>query len=272
MISHYLTQIYKQQVLNESVIPDDVKKALVANLDSTNKLFYENASSIFKLYGDDAGEFSSPYYYPSSSSIEYACRYALRWYSNIDVAVQKTFEISMESFKQDDSVYTYTNWWGLGSTVESFVEYCNRFGKKYEVATNFIMQMLQPENIKLLKRKGHWEAATNIIDKYLRGQKTKQIDESLEAMVKHAVTSDEPLDAPTKELMASYYKYYARIMKQPCNWIDALICNHVDEEEAYRLYRLIYWIRNPVASKSTYYFDEFKQQVCTNQHADDVKI
>ena len=268
MISHHLTQIYQQMLLNESAsIPDDVKQAMIDKMDAINKMFYSNLKEVLEtLYSDELVQ-QEKIKHMSGIYIEYACNHALKLYKNIDAAVKALFDSAINSLKGDGEILS---WWGFSTTSAMYTGYCHRFGKEPDAVREFVLQILQAQNFKELKAIGKWEAATYVVQKYL--QDLREFDEQLEPLIKNVVMADEYTDEPARNLIQNYYQYYVGMMHEPCKWIDAMICNAPDEEEADKILRKIHWLRNKVApdgQKYLYSVVDFKSKVCMQQQTNE---
>lgn len=268
MISHHLTQIYQQMLLNESAsIPDDVKQAMIDKMDGINKLFYSNLKeSLSTLFSDDVVQ-QEKLQRMTGITIEYACTHALKLYKNIDAAAKAFFDNAINNLKGNGEII---GWWGYSTTTEMYTGYCRRFGKEPVVVKEFVLQILQAQNVKKLKAIGKWDAAAYVVEKYLGN--LKEFDEQLEPLIKDAVMMDEYTDSSTRDLIKGYYQYYADVMHKPCKWIDAMICNAPDADEADNILRKIHWSRNKVAPDDQKYLntvDNFKRMVCMQQQTNE---
>lgn len=263
MISHYLTQIYQQQVLNEAAsIPDDVKQAMVNNLDSVNRIFYKNLSDILALLSDEPLPKSI---YISTTTVEYACTHALRVYENIDVAAQDVFQKALDSLKKyggEVVANKFISWWSYCGTVENYLQYCERFNKKPVIIEHLVLQLLQSNNVEAFKRIDKWGAATASINIYLSS--LKEFDGQFEPLIKKTMPAIESIDDASIELLNAYYTYYARTMHKPCAWIDEMICN-APREIAVKIFRRISWTREGVApaeQQNLFSLPAFWHRVC----------
>lgn len=259
MISHYLTQIYQQQVLNEAAsIPDDIKKAMVDNLDNVNRIFYRYSSDIMALLSNEPLPEST---YMSTTTVEYACTYALRVYKNIDVAAQDVFQKALDSLKEGTD-NKFISWWGYSGTVEKYLQYCERFNKKPVIIEHLVLQLLQSNNVEAFKKIGKWDAASASINKYLSS--LKEFDGQFEPLIKKTMPAIESIDDASIELLNAYYTYYARTMHRPCAWIDEIICK-APREIALKIFRRISWTREGVApaeQQNLYSLGAFWRRVC----------
>lgn len=259
MISHYLTQIYQQQVLNEAAsIPDDVKQAMVDNLDNVNRIFYRYSSDISALLSDEPLPEST---YKSATTLEYACSHALRVYKNIDVAAQDVFQKALDSLKEEDG-HKFISWWSFARTVEKYLQYCKRFGKKPVIIEHFVLQLLQSDNVEAFKKIDKWDAASASIYKYLSS--LKEFDGQFEPLIKKTMPAIESIDDASIELLNAYYTYYVRTMHKPCAWIDEIICN-APREIAVKIFRRISWTREQVApaeQQNMWSLEAFWRRVC----------
>ena len=267
MISHHLTQIYQQMLLNESAsIPDDVKQAMIDKMDSINKIFYSNLKESLKTLFSDEPVQQEKLQRMTGITIEYACTHALKLYKNIDAAAKAFFDNAINNLKGDEII----GWWGYSTTTEMYTGYCDRFGKEPDAVREFVLQILQAQNFKKLKAIGKWDAAAYVVEKYLVN--LKEFDEQLEPLIKDVVMMDERTDSTTRDLMQRYYLYYADVMHKPCKWIDAMICNAPDAEEADNILRKISWVRTKVAPDDQKYLndvDNFKRLVCMQQQTNE---
>jgi hypothetical protein len=268
MISHHLTQIYQQMLLNESAsIPDDVKQAMIDKMEAINKMFYGSITDNCKILFSDEHVQQERLQGFSGIIIEYACTHALKLYKNIDAAVKALFDSAINSLKGDGEILS---WWEFSTTSAMYTGYCHRFGKEPVVVGEFVLQILQAQNFKKLKAIGKWDAATYVVQKYL--QDLREFDEQLEPLIKNVVMADEYTDESACNLIQNYYQYYVGMMHEPCKWIDAMICNAPDEEEADKILRRIYWLRNKVApdgQKYLYNVVDFKSKVCMQQQTNE---
>jgi hypothetical protein len=259
MISHHLTQIYQQLILKEAAsITDDIKQAMINSMDDLNKRYYKILMGDVDLIMKDEPIPEETLMYISTATLECACKHALRIYKNIDVVAKKIFDYSLDNI---DVTEARVSWWGLAGAVNSYTEYCNRLGKEPVIVKEFIKQVLQ--NVEIFKRINKWDAAVYIVGTYFR--EAKKFDEQLDTLVKNEVMSEEYTSFDTRDLLASYYAYYTNTLHKPCKWIDMMICNAPDAEEALSIYNRIGWMRNKVApaeQKHIYNTDKFIQQVC----------
>jgi hypothetical protein len=261
MISHYLTEIYQQLMLNESAsIPDDVKQAMINNMDDFNKRFHlmilQDAA---KLMSDEPMT-QVDMQKITNATLEGACKHALRVYSNIDAATKRIFDEYIKNLKDGTK---NVSWWGSSSTVGSYMEYCTRFGKEPVIAREYVKLILQSDNIQMFKEIQKWDAAAHIVNTYLN--RAEKFDEHLEALIKKEASASGYTDADTRDMLGTYYLYYGNVLQKPCEWIDAMICSAPDDDVAIKIFNRISWARNRVAlkdQKHIYNIDNFKRLIC----------
>lgn len=259
MISHNLSQIYNKMLINEaSSIPDDVKTALMGQMNPVNRNFYKyNASDFAKLCStsmiasDDLRRFSF-------TVIEYSCKLATHWYENITNA----FIDALHGVLAD--VQKSRSWWGLASMCSSYIKYCQRFDKNENIVADFIVALMQPNNAEELEGIGKTDAMMHLIDQYMTLSKT--FDGRIEAIIKHMIISHiekhGSADVHTRTLISDVYNYYANTVNEPCEWIDKLVCQMEDDEEADMIFTRFMWIRQRITGASYYNLQDFRQAVC----------
>lgn len=260
MISHYLNKIYNEMLMTESSITDDVKQAMVSQLEGVNEIFYKyNFSDFAKIYHGDLDDASIAFL--SLSTIEYACRGATKWYDNISKAVAFMYKRVLKGGAPGVSV----SWWGIASLTKEYIKYCERFNKSIKIVDDFIASLLQRKDDVDV-----FDGAIHIIDAYIHTSNVfnHEFDVLLKSVVVDYIKNNGKTNYIVRCIMSDYYKYYARTMKKPCAWIDELICNMNDELEATSMLNSMYMTRFGVApqhEKNIFTRQSFVSKICNKQ-------